>query len=224
MRIAVLFRGPIRPNAGAVSKNIKNLLDQFSDSGDEVHSYLATWKTCRGNNAIDVIAEDLVDNVIMLSPPSARRCAQFYDKINYGEYPASNIFRMYYQSFTALQQIQAAYDYDYIVHTRTDLLINFGQNRLNWLDPLNYVSPPTSTLICDWIGVARAQTMYNAWNYKTLDALGDLIDTTTVPEAVLDRLMKDSNIKRRIETPPEIRLDPERTPMIDNRYDWSKDG
>jgi len=211
IKIALLFRGPMRPTPYATAIHTSLLRNELRLQGFNVTTYLATWMTYKNYDANDLMSMGLYDNIIVLQPPSPAQVKRCTSRKSYGIYPISNVFGMYYQSKTALDIITSADDYDYVIHSRTDMRVKFGTHIHNWLDPVNYVSPPQTTpWICDWIGVANPITMKKAWDYKTFDNLGGLIDTTEVPEHILESIMKINNIHNKTSELEDLWLDPDR--------------
>jgi len=95
--------------------------------------------------------------------------------------------------------ITGAADYDYIIHSRTDMNMLFGDKLEQWFDKEHYVSPHNNPpWICDWIGVATPENMLKSWDYGTLENLGKLIDETNVPEHIVTNIIDTAGVKRRI--------------------------
>lgn len=208
MKIAILFRGLIRPNHQQAAELVREQLEQFRALGHEIHAYLATWSDQPGAEATRFLDDnrDLFTNSIILSQPSPERCRQVVDRDHFrqgyhhrsGVYPAKNVINAYFQSRTALELITSCDSYDYIVNTRMDLKIQFGDHLPTWFDPDHYVSPRTPVdWINDWIGVAPAEIMRRSWDYGTLEGLGRYMDRSQIPEHVLMQIQSDQGVKVR---------------------------
>ena len=210
-KIAVLFRGPIRPDLDTVVSYSARLLQELRYAGFNVTSYIATWKDYNKDEVKKILATDLYNNVILQQKPTPERIKQYVSRECYGIYPTSNVFNMYYQSKTAIDLIAATDEYNYIVHSRTDLYIKFGKYINDWFDGEQYSSPVRKTpWICDWISIAKPDIMQSAWNYYTNKQLGILIDNTEIPEHILISMIEHNNIQVKICDVEDIWLNPDR--------------
>ena len=166
-KIAVLFRGPIRPNAEAVAANTSGLIEELRFAGYNVTPYLATWSNYNRAEVMKLLSMGLYDNIIMQQLPTREHIRRCVNRDSYGIYPIVNVYGMYYQSKTAIDLIASANNYNYIVHSRTDLHVRFGKHLHEWFDNDKYVSPINETpWICDWIGIATPEIMQNGNNKK----------------------------------------------------------
>ncbi len=213
MKIAVLFRGPVRPQPHFVVERCREFMSQFANVDAEIHTYLATWRTWRTYKASDIMALDLFDNVIMQTAPNdthRERCTALKKLQNGAD--IEPVFNMYYQSKTALDLIMNADQYDYIVHTRTDLQMLFGPHLPQWFDPNYYVTVHAKPRpwTCDQMGIAPAKMMQAAWDYKTIENLGKMIEAADKPEAVLETMIEAANIPVRTAAYQIWQLDPRR--------------
>ncbi len=210
-KIAVLFRGPLRPTPYAAAIHTNLLTNELKSQGFQVTTYLATWMRYKNYDANDLISMGLYDNIIVQQPPTSAQVKRCTSRESYGIYPISNVYGMYYQSKTALDVITSADDYDYVVHSRTDLRAKFGKHVSNWFQPNVYMTPVNTTpWVCDWISVAQPDIMRKVWNYDNFGNLGHLIDTTDVPEMILMSMMKHYNITVKTAELEELWLDPDR--------------
>ena len=114
------------------------------------------------------------------------------------------VFKMYYQSKTALDLIVNADTYNYIIHTRTDIQMILNQHIGQWFDSDHYVAPhvhaaPFTTQLTpfmnDQFGIAPGELMHKAWNYGEITNLGRLISLADKPEAVLQRMIDEAGVK-----------------------------
>lgn len=220
MKIAVLFRGPLRPNHNSVVSRVNEFLWQFNKRGIRLHTYLATWKDYRGQPAGPLLSQNIFDNIIMQTPPSDERIRQFVrvpQLKNTAEitYP----FYMYYQSKTALDLIHSADDYDYIIHTRTDMRMIIDTHFDQWFTPDTYVAIHThrepfttdkDAWMNDQFGIAPASIMQQAWDYGTLENLGRMFDDADIPDRILQRMIDSKNIKFKSAQYDKWTLDPGR--------------
>lgn len=211
MKIAVLFRGPLRPNPMKCMEYMDTCLDQFRATGHEIVTYLVTWRNFKEHRAAELLALDKFDNVIMLTEPSKEQIARCTTRPRYDYYETYCVYYMYYQNKTAWDIICNADQYDYVVNGRTDLWVDFGPHLNEWFDPDYYVSPENNApWINDWIGVATPENMQKSWNFGNYQTLGHLIDNTNVSEHILMTIQDHHGVKRR--TAPLINklLDPDR--------------
>lgn len=214
MKIAVLFRGPVRPNLQSVVARCSEFMQQFSGAQNvEFHTYLATWRYWRQQKASDLINLDLFNNVIMQEMPTdahRQRCTKLTKLPNGAD--IEPVYNMYYQSKTALDLIVRSDTYSYIIHNRTDLQMLFGEHINSWFDPNYYVAPHVHPhpWMCDQFGVAPGAMMHKAWDYGELDNLGRLIEAADKPEAVLQTMIDTAGIPVRTAQYRSWILDPTR--------------
>lgn len=208
----MLFRGPIRPNPSSVAQKVQHFMQHFNGANAEIHTYLATWRNWHHHNATDLIAANMFDNVMMQTEPTMdqiRRCTDL-EYLKNGSH-ISTVFKMYYQSKIALDWIKSCDDYDFIVHTRTDLYMVMDPIQ-EWFDHSHYVAPHIhpDPWMCDQFGVAPAPLMYAAWDYGTFDNLAKMIGDANIPETVLEFMMDRAGIRRKKGPYAVWQLDPMR--------------
>ena len=215
MKIAILFRGPIRPNPQRVVDRVNEFMGHFTQVNPNIsiHTYLATWRTWKQYNASDLLKLDMFDNVIMQTPPTAEqwsRCTSITKLPNGAD--IEPVFKMYYQSKTALDLIKNADNYDFVVHTRTDLQMILGEHINNWFDINYYVAPHIHPhpWMCDQFGIAPADLMYKAWDYRTIDNLKRLIESANKPEDILQMQIEEAGIQVKSAQYTAWNLDPMR--------------
>lgn len=225
-RVAVLFRGPVRPDVGSVAARCGEFMSQFNGAQNAVFTtYLATWRTWRQHRASELMAMDLFDNVIMQTEPTdeqIERCTRLKKLPNGAN--IRPVFNMYYQSKTALDVIRAADDYDFIVHSRTDMAMQMGPHISQWFDGGAYTAPhvpgvaaphaphikPEDLWMCDQFGIAPAAMMHAAWDYGSMERLGAMIEAADIPERILQNMIHANGIP--VKAPPAAvwELDPRR--------------
>ncbi len=212
MKIAILFRGPIRPSISSVIENRNLLLDQF-DKSFQITTFLATWNTWKNIESKDLLSQGLFDTVLSQPMPTTDRIKKYVTQSNLPNSTQTwRVFNMYYQSLTALKIIKDQDDYDFIIHTRPDCKTIFDNDMLDWFDCNSYVTEShTNWWKKDWISVAPPNIMYDAWNYLDLENLGKMIDTATIPEQIIDWNIKNNNVKTKTLTLKCCQLDPGRT-------------
>lgn len=226
VKIAVLFRGPVRPDVISVTYRVREFMAQFHGAQNaELTTYLATWRNWRQQRALDLVAQDLFDNILVQTEPTDQqieRCTRLKKLPNGAD--IRPVFNMYYQSKTALDLIHAADDYDFIVHTRTDMIMQMGEHITEWFDPNAYAAPhvpgvaaphaphirPEDLWMCDQYGVAPARMMHGAWDYVDLGQLGRMIEAADIPERVLQMMMQTRGIPAKAPPNQLWELDPRR--------------
>jgi hypothetical protein len=226
VKIAVLFRGPIRPSVASTAARVSDFMQQFRGlQNATVSTWLTTWRTWRDQRAADLLAQDLFDHVIMQTEPTdaqIQRATQITQLPNGAD--IRPVFNQYHQSKLALDLICQTDDFDYIVHTRTDLQMQLGPYIGQWFDPQAYAAPHVPGVaaphaphiqardmwICDQFGVAPAAMMHAAWNHGSISELGQRIAAADKPEAVLQHMMAQRSIP--VKAPPWVvwQLDPAR--------------
>jgi len=210
LRIAVLFRGPIRSSAQCVANNVNNTMQELRQQHN-IDSYLATWGSSNNTELKALLQLAVFDNLIVQTPPTDQQIARYVKKTTFGVYPVRNIYRAYYQIKTALDVICDAAEYDYILHSRTDLWIKFGNHLNSWFDPSKYSTPSVGpSWINDWAGMATPDTMQRSWDYGTLSHLGSMIDAHSIPEYILQQIMSENRIDYVRRETSSIYLDPHR--------------
>lgn len=226
VKIAVLFRGPVRPDVASVTYRVREFMSQFQGAQNaEFTTYLATWRTWKQQRALDLLAHDLFDNIVVQTEPTDAQIerATRIKKLPNGA-DIRPVFNMYYQSKTALDLIHAADDYDFIVHSRTDMIMQMGEHITEWFDQNAYTAPhvpgvaaphaphiaPEDLWMCDQFGIAPAKMMHDAWNYMDVKQLGAMIEAADIPERVLQMMITTHKIP--VKAPPRMlwELDPRR--------------
>lgn len=211
MKIAILFRGPVRPMPANVIERYNEFMAHFRGLDIEISTYLATWRSWKNYKASELMSLDLFDNVIMQTAPTEAhrlRCTKLTKLPNGAD--IEPVFNMYYQSKTALDLIVQADTYNYIVHTRTDMKMIMSDDLNQWFDPNFYVAPHVhpNPWMCDQYGVAPGAIMHNAWNYGDISNLGKLIESADKPEAVLQTMIDQKGIQIRTAPYKLWQLDP----------------
>lgn len=216
IKVAVLFRGPTRPDVSSVVARVNEFMQQLDAvSNIEVTTYLATWRKWKAVDASQLLALDLFDNVIMLSQPSDAQIerATLIKTVPSGQVIRA-VYNMYYQVKTALDIIRTADDYQYIVNTRTDMVMQLGEHLPQWFDVAAYTAPhvpgvfaphaphiPAEDMfMCDQFGIAPALMMCAAWDYGSIADLGRRIEAVQLPEQVLENMIAERGIP--VKAPP----------------------
>lgn len=194
MKIAILFRGPLRPDIKTVSENIRNIKKSFSKY--ELDTFLFCWQDPQVG---ELVQSGLVDHVIQLKEPSTEFCAErlkarctkpwaLFDR-NY---------KMFWSQKLSLEIIRGMeIEYDWIITTRPDLSMEIADPEL-WLNKWHYTMPIpkwVNTGFTDQFGIADMLTMYDTWNYNNLETLNKFYEESIGPEDCLRLMMESKKIK-----------------------------
>lgn len=226
LKIAVLFRGPVRPTIPSVLARCDEFMSQFRQvENAEFTTYLATWRTWKDIKAADLVAMDRFDNVLMQTQMSDTQIADF-TKVQRlpGGHTIRSVWNQYHQCKVALDWVADSDRYDFIVHSRTDIIMQFGPHLAQWFDPNAYVAPHVTGVfaphaphipadqmfLCDQFGVAPAEMMRAAWNYGTMERLGEMIDRADIQERIVEWLAADAQLPLKAAPWAAWTLDPQR--------------
>lgn len=216
MKIALLFRGPLRPNPEKVIENTQHTVNELKSAGHEVRTFLATWPTYNHYSAEDLRQRNVFDHIIITDEPTPEYVKQYVHRL---QIPGShstidNVFKMYVQSKNAIDVILQTGKFDRIVHSRPDIIVRFGSYLDSWLtlSESNYVRQRCDAAwwINDTIGMAPPDIMQRAWDWHSLEELGTRIDQVTIPEEVLMGLIADNGVPHVPEDTEQMILDPAR--------------
>ncbi|WP_430256560.1 hypothetical protein [Neorhizobium sp. DAR64872/K0K18] len=199
--VAVLFRGPLRPNALSTLSHIGALREHLITLGLAPVTYLATWKPNDPHELNIIMQAGLVDNLIALDPYPDEAMPQ--ETLDARQGTMRNAFRQFYLSHCALSVIAKDPRHAYIVHSRTDLDIEM-RSRADWFNG-RYCTPHVrtsleGTFVNDQFAVAPPAMMAKAWDYGTIENLSAMIARASKPEDVLQYILDDANITA-VETP-----------------------
>jgi len=185
MKLAVLFRGPVRPSADIVNNNITFLTDSLS--GHDITTYLWTWDTAEARKVrcdVNVYEEEPSSHFIS-------KCV----KHNIG-----NSFKQHWVMKRAIEFINGHDNHDFIVQARTDAKVIFDQGELpSWFDKDHYVTLHfygiAPSYVNDQIGVATPEIMYKAWDYKDFGTLAAFTSNAKQVEDILDQTIAMNKVK-----------------------------
>jgi hypothetical protein len=189
MKLAVLFRGPVRPNASRAGNNMAMLVNSLQDH--DITTYLWSWD---GPQSREISCCD----VTVLEPEPDEKFLQLHAKHNMG-----NSFKQYWSAKRAIEYINSREKYDYIIHSRSDMRIVFDKDNItDWFDQDHYVTlhyhGTRASYVNDQIGSATPEIMQATWDYKTLDLLNHFTSKARQPEDVLDQIIVMNGVKLKI--------------------------
>ena len=198
MKIAVIIRGLIRPDAETVINNINLLKETFKNHDTDFFFY--TWN----NQKYQKIAEEFPEMEIhaMKELDDAQILTYFNGETQtqkrHGHvWKPANSYKMFWQTRLAIiNTLDARRGYDYIVITRPDLRI-----RIDNLEPWfcdDYVMDSAhchhNDRVGDQFGIGKPDVVFGAWNYKIVEMLNDFYLQTENPEEVLYNIIRSNNI------------------------------
>ncbi|MBB2177534.1 hypothetical protein [Gluconacetobacter johannae] len=214
MKIALLVRGPIRPNIEAVLSKVRVIKKEIESKFNDIDVFLSTWKEdVLGVN--DLLRGNEVENVFFLKKPDAKFVYEYLRTTHLsGGQTAYNVFLQYYMSKVSLDLISSYGNYDFIVHSRTDLSISLGGSLESWFVEGVYktihVPGVDSGFINDQFSISDTKTMLSSWNYESLENLRELISNSEIPEHILWNMIVSRNITAEISGYDVWELDPNR--------------
>lgn len=214
LKIAVLFRGPVRPDVSSVVARCSELMTQFQYVQNvDFTTYLATWRTWKNTNASELLKLNLFDNVLMQTQMSEEQI-ELFTKVKHlpGGHTIRSVWNQYHQCKIALDLITSSDRYDFIIHSRTDIFMQFGQHIQQWFDGGAYTAPHITNApwMCDQFGIAPANMMHAAWNYGTMEQLGQMVDKADIQERILEWMINAANIPQKAVPYDVWHLDPNR--------------
>lgn len=185
-KIAILFRGPIRPTYHTAINNIKLLMNCLT--GYETTTYLWAWDSEESRK--------VSCDINVFEPEPNEKFIYNCVKHNMG-----NSFKQYWVMKRAIEFINNREEYDYIVQSRTDTKIVFD-NLDNWFDKECYVTSyfrgHQASYVNDQIGIATPEIMHKAWDYINFDILDEFTKNSQQPEDVLDQMIVMNGVKLKI--------------------------
>lgn len=193
--IAILFRGPIRPNVEDIAKNIIILKDCFKEF--VIETFFVTWD---GPHIYEIQALKLIDNYLILKEPNDSYIDTVMTSRARSEITslfASNktAYKQFWSQLLGIKMVISHGIYDFIVTSRPDLRIKID-NPHEWLRSKKYVMPTQECHLNynDQFGIADSETMLKAWDYKNIDNLVELYRDCLNPENCLANIMKSNNV------------------------------
>ena len=189
-KIAIIFRGPIRPDVESVAKNIRLLKENFSKF--DVDTYLITWNNIGVSN---FITNEGIDNLLIIKEPSK----EFISQKLTTRTKENSLFDRNYKAFWSVRTgiklvLDTKINYDWIVLTRTDLAVHI-EDIEKWLSGDDYVMPTQENyIINDQFGIAKPMIMDKAWDYIDLPNLNKLYGQSVNPEDCLKKIMEMNGV------------------------------
>jgi len=197
-------------------RRIDNLRGEFAAAGIEARVFLATWN--QPFNGIDeIVFRDRFTDVLMVTPPTEDEVVEMLGQTTLADtrFGVRNTFYQYFLARMALNAVNLTGDYDFIVHTRSDLNIALGPFLEDWLSrPDLYTTihcrEGDQAFVNDQFSIAGPQVMLNAWSYRSLEDLRELFSTAVIPEDILQSMLTRSGIEARQVQITQWELDPVR--------------
>lgn len=187
MRIAVLARGPMRPDIPSVNARLSELRWTFESFGHEVHVYVATWTEHLSElaqlmePARFLLEEGITAEVVSRLTPVERlpRGASML-----------NAVRQYTLAKTATAWVRDSGTYDFVAHGRTDLKLGLGGSVDSWLVEGTYATIHThheNAFLNDQFSVAQPDLMARAWDNGSMEDVVRKLEAVEIPELVLQQ-------------------------------------
>lgn len=213
---AIVCRGPLRTPIEHLERRIDSLRDEFTAAGVKTRVFLATWNEpfC----GLDKIAFSArFDDVLLVQQPTEEEIVEMIGQTTLADhrFGVRNTFYQYFLSRLAMATVDASGEYDYIVHTRTDLDISLGQFMPDWLSrPDLYATihcrEDNAPFINDQFAIASQKVMVEAWSYRSLDELRSFFATAVIPEDILQSILTSAGVTARQVLTTQWTLDPAR--------------
>ncbi|NLH83778.1 MAG: hypothetical protein GX458_23455 [Phyllobacteriaceae bacterium] len=216
MKVAIFMRGPFRPDLESGLVRARALAQEVRDHGGEPTLFFATWMLEDRAALATLVAQPDVGNVLAVEPPSDE---MIYRICGITELPngkdVRNVFYQYFLSRVGLEVVDRTGKFDFVVHSRPDLDIRFGEHFDEWFTEgfyttIHFGSREGLGFTNDQIGVATPENMYSFWNYGTLENLGEMIRQAGIPENVLDKMYLNSGVQPKAGVCEVWRLDERR--------------
>lgn len=195
MKIALLMRGPIRPNGDYVLENLNFMINKSLQNIDNknITTFIVT-------SEYDSVVK-YFDNSIILKRFSDEKIFQLIN-LNH----MNNAFNQFYSSKAALEMIAKLEDFDFIIHTRTDIKIDISNLENEWFKKGTYQTihiadgvpafeQSSLSYHCDHFGIAEPEIMLKAWNYHSFNLLKIFFSNSNFPERILDFIIQINNVK-----------------------------
>ncbi|QTC91173.1 hypothetical protein [Brevundimonas goettingensis] len=199
-----------------LARRIDNLRGEFTAAGVETRVFLATWNQ-PFNGVDEIVFGDRFDDVMMIQPPTEEEVVEMIGLTTLADdrFGVRNTFYQYFLARLALNAVNLTGDYDFIVHTRSDLNIALGPFLPEWLArPDLYTTihcrEDGQAFINDQFSVAGPKVMLDAWTYRSLEDLRELFSTAVIPEDILQSMLTRSGITARQIQITQWELDPVR--------------
>lgn len=200
--VAVLFRGPLRPDIPSVLENVTFLCDSIRSLDCIPVTYLATWCPEDIDEMRRVEESGFFDNFIFIKPliNSEIPIKTERDRFPLGGTPV-NAFRQYYLSLSAISVIANDWRFSHIVHSRTDMIATID-NKESWFNndycTIHIDIGISTSFINDQFAVAPPEIMHKAWHYGAIGDLVDMIEAAQKPEDVLQAVISKNGVEPRV--------------------------
>jgi len=196
MKVSILVRGPIRPTSKDVLHRICNLVASIKADGKTISNILlATWMPKDRDALVQLLNYRQITDYLLLEDFLDQN---IFELMQIKEFkngrPVANAFRQYFLSRAAINLIAAQNNSEYVVHARTDMDIEMGDEQGPWFCN-EYCTIHTHSFVNDQFGVAPTELMRLAWDYGTTEKLAAYFSKANIPEDVLQMIMDDAGVK-----------------------------
>lgn len=204
MNIAMLIRGPIRPNHKVAFDNIQMLKNNFMDHS--ISMYLWAWKSPHATQLVDLLVPD---HVLLVDEPTDDYILNVID----GPFKITNYincFKQYWTMKQATSWVDATHNF--VVQFRADIQFEIDSLQ-DWLNPEYYTTVHTffsRKRTNDQIGIATPDVMKRTWDYRDTTILNDFMKNANCPENILDQIITMNDVKLKCGNLKTWMLDPNR--------------
>ncbi len=191
MNLALLIRGPIRPNHQSALELIRAFRECFC--GHKITQYLYAWDSDEARKLVDVLTPD---NVLLVEEPSDN----YIMSIIHEPFKITNYIRCFKQYWSMKRATEwVNKDHDFVVQFRADSILKITTSKIpSWLDLQHYSTIHTchdGDFTNDQVGVASPEVMRKAWDYRDENILEEFMKLANCPENVLDNIIKMNGVK-----------------------------
>jgi hypothetical protein len=195
MKIAILIRGPVRPDHQTCRANVEILKNCFDEH--ESHIYLWTWNSTEAKKLSQSYhCFHKVTLVEELSETDIRRKLN-EEKATIKNW-SCNIYKQFWSMENALKSIDDSYDF--IVQSRADTRIQINKDVLpQWFNPEHYTTihakGQNGGFTNDQFGIATPAIIKRVWKYHDY---GELSTRALRPEDIIDFIAEREQIPLKI--------------------------
>lgn len=215
MKLAVLFRGPIRPTYEACKENIDTFLNELRDNGNDVTTFCVTW------NKVNLDSTPISDIKKMIDEMDhAIACPEPHPDFYLPMVPANsrrtlhiNAYKVFWQGKIGTQYIKDTnIPFDYVIVTRFDVQIKLGETHDAWFTPDHYVMQEKYFRENgnDQFGIGTVENCVKAWKYGAVESLREFYTNADTVEHCLFRIAEANGVKTRPQNSEFYELDPRR--------------
>ena len=194
-KIAILFRGPIRPDVDTCIFNLNKLKESFI--GYNITTFVVAWEN---ESSIEFQKRNIADHCLLLPMPTEEQIALDLKLDTSNDLHMKrflvfgrNMYRQFISTHALLNLMNSKENYDWAVITRLDIKIKINPS-LYKNDNAYTAADVQKFPINDQFGIGRPSIVQKAWDYENMDNMANLIKTNGNPEEVLQMQMKQREV------------------------------